>query len=165
VEVTAPSTFDPDGPVRLEPRPFRRRTDGPIAALFVVVIVGCVAAAIAWGHAAAVLGAVYSSMAFLVWIEAFRSTWAVGPDVLSARRWARWQTFRADDVSAVDIDPGEPGIDLSIGGSGLHRVVVPLDDWRDRAGAVDRLVEFLTNAERRGARIDPAVWEAIQRPV
>jgi hypothetical protein len=165
VEVTAPSTFDPDGPVRLEPRPFRWRSDGPIAVLFVVVILGCVAAAIAWGHAAAVLGAVYSSMAFVVWIEAFRSTWAVGPEVLSARRWARWQTFSAGDVSAVDIDPGEPGIDLSIGGGGLHRVVVPLDDWRDRTGAIDRLVEFLTNAERRGARIDPAVWAALQRPV
>ena len=163
VEVTAPSAFDPGAPVRLEPRPFRRWSDGPIAVLFVVAIAGCIAAAIAWGHAAAVLGAVYSSMAFLVWIEAFRSTWAVGPEVLSARRWARWQTFRAGDVTAVDIDPGEPGIDLSIGGGGLHRVVVPLDDWRDRPGAVDRLVDFLGNAERRGARIDPAVWAALRR--
>ena len=163
VAVIVPSALDPDGPVRLPPRPFRRRSDGPIAALFVVAVVGCVAAAIAWGHAAAVLGAVYSSMAFLVWLEAFRSTWAIGPDVLSARRWARWRTFHAQDVTAVDINPGEPGIDLSIGGAGMHRVVVPLDDWRERPGAVDRLTEFLGNAERRGARIDPAVWNALKR--
>ena len=85
-----------------------------------------------WGHAAAVLGAVYSSMAFLVWIEAFRSTWAVGPDVARGPPLGDVADVRADDVTAVDIDPGEPGIDLSIGGGGLHRVVVPLDDWRDR---------------------------------
>jgi hypothetical protein len=163
VELTVPTARDPDGPVRLDPRPFRRWIDGPIAAVFIVVIVGCVAAAIAWGHAAAVLGAVYASTAFLVWIEAFRSTWKVGPDAISARRWARWTTFRAEDVTAVDIDPGEPGIDLSIGGGGLHRVVVPLDEWRGRSGAVERLVEFLHNAERHGARIAPAVWDALQR--
>ena len=164
VEVTAPSTFDPDGPVRLDPRPFRRWSDGPIAALFVVVIVGCVAAAIAWGHAAAVLGAVYSSMALprvdrgVPQHVGGRSGRAVRPPVGALADVPRRATSRA-----VDIDPGEPGIDLSIGGSGLHRVVVPLDDWRDRPGAVDRLVEFLTNAERRGARIDPAVWDALQR--
>ena len=163
VAVIVPSALDPEGPVRLEPRPFRRRSDGPIAALFVAAIVGCVAAAVAWGHAAAVLGAVYSSMAFLVWVEAFRSTWAIGPEVLSARRWARWRTIGAEDVTAVDIEPGEPGIDLSIGGAGLQRVVVPLDDWADRPAAVERLVEFLGNAERRGARIDPDVWHALGR--
>ena len=128
------------------------------------MIGGCVGAAIAWGHAAAVLGAVYSTMAFLVWIEAFRSTWAVGADVLSARRWAAWRTFRAADVTAVDIDPGEPGIDLSIGGGGLSRVVVPLDDWRRRPGAVDQLGDFLANAARAGARVDPQVWAALAGP-
>ena len=117
-----------------------------------------------WGHAAAVLGAVYSSMAFLVWVEAFRSTWAVGSDALAARRWATWRTLRAGDVTAVDIDPGEPGIDLSISGGGLHRVVVPLEDWRGRTGAIDRLGAFLANAQRGGARIDPAVWDALSRP-
>lgn len=163
MEITAPSALDPGGAVRLEPSPFRGGRDGAIAVAFVVVIAGCVTAAAVWGHAAGVLGAVYSSMAFLVWIEAFRSTWAVGPDAISARRWATWRTFRADDVTAVDIDPGEPGIDLSIGGGGLSRVVVPLDDWRSRPGAVDRLVEFMRNAERRGARVDPQVWHALRR--
>ena len=117
-----------------------------------------------WGHAAAVLGAVYSSMAFLVWIEAFRSTWAVGPDAFAARRWATWRTLRAGDVTAVDIDPGEPGIDLSISGRGLRRVVVPLDDWRGRPGAIDRLGEFLANAQRGGARIDPPSGTPSPRP-
>lgn len=163
MEITAPSAYDPGGAVRLEPRLFRGWRDGLVAAAFVVVVTGCAAAAVAWGHAAAVLGAVYSTMAFLVWIEAFRSTWAVGSDAVSARRWARWRTFRAADVTAVDIDPGEPGIDLSIGGSGLSRVVVPLDEWRDRPGAVDRLAEFLANAERHGARVDPPVWAALHR--
>ena len=129
-----------------------------------MAIVGCVTAAVIWGHAAAVLGAVYSSMAFLVWIEAFRSTWAVGPDQLAARRWATWRTLRADQVTAVDIDPGEPGIDLSINGPGLSRVVVPLDDWRNRPGAIDRLGEFLANAQRRGADVDAAVWHVLTRP-
>ena len=128
---------------------------------FVLVVAGCLGAAIAWGHAAAVLGVVYTSMAFLVWLEAFRSSWAVGPDVIAARRWAVWRTFRSDDVTAVDIDPGEPGIDLSIGGGGLSRVVVPLDDWRRHPGAIDRLSEFLARAEGDGARVDPQVWTAL----
>ena len=102
-------------------------------------------------------------MAFLVWLEAFRSSWAVGPDVIAARRWAVWRTFRSDEVTAVDIDPGEPGIDLSIGGRGLSRVVVPLDDWRRRPGAIDRLSEFLADAERAGARVDPLVNDALRR--
>jgi hypothetical protein len=164
VEITAPSAYDPGGVIRLDPRPFRPWRDGIVAAVFVVAIVGCATAAAVWGHAAAVLGGVYSSMAFLVWIEAFRSTWAVGPDALAARRWARWRTLRAGDVSAVEIDPGEPGIDLSISGGGLHRVVVPLEDWRGRTGAIHHLGEFLANAQRGGARIDPAVWDAVSRP-
>ena len=83
VEITAPSR-----PLRRWRRAARATCrsapgrDGVVAAAFAVVIAGCVIAAVVWGHAAAVLGAVYSSMAFLVWIEAFRSTWAVGPDVL-----------------------------------------------------------------------------------
>lgn len=129
--------------------------------MFLAVVGGCVTVAAVWGHAAAVLGAVYASMALLVWLEAFRSTWAVGPEVLSARRWALWRTVRAEDVTAVDVDPGEPGVDLSIGVGGLSRVVVPLDDWRDRPGALDRLGEFVTNAERGGAPISPAVWAAL----
>lgn len=150
--------------MRLEPRPFRRWADGAIAAAFALVIAGCIAAAVVWGHAAAVLGAVYSAMAFLVWLEAFRSTWAVGPDVLSARRWAVWRSFRADDVQAVDLEgSGEPGVELSVGGGGLSRVVVPLDEWRQRPGALDRLAEFLGNAERRGARVDPLIWQALSR--
>ena len=164
MEITAPSAYDPGGAVRLDPRPFRGWRDGIVAAAFAMAIVGCVTAAVIWGHAAAVLGAVYSSMAFLVWIEAFRSTWAVGPDELAARRWATWRTLRADQVTAVDIDPGEPGIDLSISGPGLSRVVVPLDDWRDRPGAIDRLGEFLANAQRRGADVDAAVWHVLARP-
>ena len=164
MDITAPSARFGDGAVRLEPRAFRPWPDGVVAAAFAVVVTGCVIAAVVWGHAAAVLGAVYSSMAFLVWIEAFRSTWAVGPDVLAARRWALWRTFRAEEVTAVDIDPGEPGIDLSIGGSGLGRVVIPLDDWRRRPGAVERLGEFLANAARAGARVDPLVLDALHRP-
>lgn len=163
MEITAPSAYDPGGAVRLDPRPFRGWRDGVVAFVFVVAVVGCVAAAIMWGHAAAVLGAAYSSMAFLVWIEAFRSTWAIGPDELAARRWATWRTLRAADVTSVDIDPGEPGIELSISGAGLHRVVVPLDDWRSRPGAVDRLGEFLANTQRRGAHVDDAVWHALAR--
>ena len=163
MEITAPFAGLGDGVVRLEPRAFRAWPDGLVAAAFLVLISGCLVAAVVWGHAAAVLGAVYSVMAFLVWIEAFRSTWAVGTDVLAARRWALWRTFRADEVTAVDIDPGEPGIDLSIGGSGLGRVVIPLDDWRRRPGAVERLVEFLANAERAGARVDPLVNDALRR--
>jgi hypothetical protein len=161
VEITAPPAYDPA--VRLDPRPFRPWRDGVVAAAFVLTIVGCLTAAAAWGHAAAVLGAVYSSMALLVWIEAFRSTWAVSPEALAGRRWAMWRTLRAGDVTAVDIDPGEPGIDLSISGGGFRRVVVPVEDWRERSGAIERLGEFLVNAERRGARVDPAVWEALAR--
>ena len=108
------------------------------------------------------LGAVYATMAGFVWLEAFRSAWAIGEDRIANRRWAQWRTFDAADIDAVDIDPGEPGIDLSIGGPRLARVVVPLDDWRQRPGAVDQLATFLDNAAARGARIDPAVWDAVR---
>jgi hypothetical protein len=147
--------------VRLEPRPFRARRDGLVAAAFVLVVAGCVAAASVWGHAAFVLGAVYGMMAGLVWMEAFRSSWAIGEDELASRRWARWRLFRTADVQAVSIDAGEPGIDLSIGGPRHRRVVVPLDEWRRRPGAVDGLREFLTRAEAAGARIDDAVWNVL----
>ena len=163
VQITAPSGTLVDGAVRLEPRPFRPMRDGAIAVAFVAVIATCVVAAMVWGHAAAVLGIVYASMAFLVWIEAFRSSWAVGPDVLSARRWAIWRTFHAADVTTVAVDPGEPGIDVSVGGRGAGRVVVPLDDWRRRPGAVGQLREFLANAQSAGATIDPMVWRALDR--
>ncbi|MGH9270726.1 MAG: hypothetical protein ACRDZ2_05595, partial [Ilumatobacteraceae bacterium] len=105
MQITSPSGTIVDGAVRLEPRPFRAARDGVIGAGFVVVISTCIAAAVVWGHAAAVLGIVYASMAFLVWVEAFRSSWAVGPDVLSARRWAVWRTFHAADVTTVAVDP------------------------------------------------------------
>ena len=150
--------------MRLDPRPFHAWRDGIVAVVFVAVIAGCATAAVVWGHASAVLGTVYASVAFLVWIEAFRSTWAVGPDELASRRWAMWRTLRADHVTDVAIDPGEPGIDLSINGGGLHRFVVPLDDWRRRPGAVDRLGEFVANAQRHGAHVDDAVWLALGRP-
>ncbi len=159
MQITAP--FGPGGPVRLEPRPFRGWRDGLVAGVLGAVVVGCVAAAVQWGHAAAVLGAVYGAMALLVWLEAFRSTWAISPDELVARRWALWRTLRADDVVTVDIEPGEPGVELSVGGHRLTRVVVPVDDWRDRPGAIERLGDFLANAERHGARVDPAVWRAL----
>jgi hypothetical protein len=149
------------GAVRLEPRPFRAGRDGPIAAAFVVVIGGCMAGAAVWGHAAFVLGTVYGMMAALVWVEAFRSSWAIGADELASRRWAQWRLFRSGDVRAVSIDPGEPGIDLSIGGPHHRRVVVPLDEWRRRPGAVERLREFLASAESSGASIDESVWRVL----
>ena len=163
MEITAPSAYDPGGAVRLDPRPFRAWRDGIIAGIFIAAVVACVSAWIVWGHAAAVLGVVYSTMAFVVWIEAFRSTWAIGPDAISARRWATWRTLRSSDVTTVEIDPGEPGIDVSIGGHGLSRIVVPLDEWRDRPGAVDRLGEFLANARARGAVVSTDVWDALTR--
>lgn len=147
--------------VRLEPRPFRPRADGLVACGFVVAVVGCVVGAVTTGHAAFVLGAVYAGMAGLVWLEAFRSTWAVGAAELSSRRWASWRRFTPSDVTAVGLDPGEPGVDVSIGGGRLGRIVIPLDEWRGRPAAVDRLGDFLRSAERRGARIDPAVWQAL----
>lgn len=161
MEITAASTADASGPVRLEPHRFRRGRDGVVALALLAAIAGCVAGAIVWGHAAFVLGAVYATMAGFVWLEAFRSAWAIGDDQIVCRCWTQWRTFEASDVEAVDVDPGEPGIDLSIGGPRLARVVVPLDDWRRRPGAVDRLTAFLTNAAGLGARVDPGVWPAL----
>ena len=115
-----------------------------------------------WGHAAAVLGAVYGAMApARVGSRRSAARGRSAPTSSSARRWALWRTLRADDVVAVDIEPGEPGVELSVGGHRLTRVVVPLDDWRERPSAVERLADFLANAERHGARIDPAVWRSL----
>jgi len=149
------------GAVRLDPRPFRARRDVPIAAALVVVVAGCAAGAMVWGHAAFVLGAVYGAMAGLVWVESFRSSWAIGAEELASRRWTQWRLVRSADVQAVSIDPGEPGIDLSIGGPHHRRVVVPLDEWRRRPGAVERLGLFLRRAESEGARVDESVWRAL----
>jgi hypothetical protein len=147
--------------VRLEPRPFRPWPDGIVGAAFVIAIVFCVVGAIVWGQAAFVLGAVYATMGGLVWLEAFRSSWAIGDDELGNRRWTQWRYVRSEDVRAVSVDEGEPGIDLSIGAPHHRRVVVPLDDWRRRPGAVERLREFLAHAEATGARVDESVWRAV----
>ena len=103
-------------------------------------------------------------MAFLVWLEAFRSTWAVGPDQLIGPPVGGLADVRAPTTSSPwTSTPVSPGIDLSIGGRGASRVVVPLDEWRHRPGAVGASREFLGNAERRGAPIDPRVWDALRK--
>ena len=109
-------------------------------------------------------------MAFLVWIEAFRSTWAVGPDAW--RRGRRRGARCARDMHSGRHRPRRAGIDLSISGGGLHRVVVPLDDWRRRTGAIERLAVprqcrawRRRDRSRRLARARPRLDGYRQRPV
>ena len=150
---TAPSACRPGRAVRLEPRPFRARRDGFVAARFVLVrrrLRGR-------RRSSGATPPPCSARCTRRWPSSSGSRRSAArgrsaPTSLASRRWAHVaHAPRRRRARPSTSTPASPASICRSAGPGQRRVVVPLDDWRAGRAPSTGSREFLARRRRRPA--------------